>query len=496
MISRPIPLLALAAAMALGCESSEAAQRSQTLAQELRSSWVSAVADAAPDTTLAHALSSAFRRAANQALGAVVYVTVEQAQEFARSRPDIPQPFERFFQFPEQGGGQVPPQRGSGSGFIFDEAGYVMTNHHVVDNASRVTVRLQNGREYSAEVVGSDPSTDVAVIKLQDIGNESLPVATFGNSDALQVGDWVLALGNPLGLDFTVTAGIVSAKGRQLTARENALEAFIQTDAAINQGNSGGPLIDLDGRVVGINSAIYGASRFVGYGFAVPINLATRVSGDLLEFGFVRRPKLGMRINDVTAVDAEAFGLDEVRGADIVAIDENTPAASSGLQVGDVVIALDGQRIDNAAQLTTSLARREPGETVELTVIRAGDKRTVSVELGEFAHENEGPRREAEDAGAEQTMGFAVRPLTPQIASRFGHEATDGVVISDVRRFSPASNAGLRPGQILRQINGEVVETPADVEEIAQSIGHNQVVSIRVRDPNLGETIVNFRVRG
>jgi serine protease Do len=203
-----------------------------------------------------------------------------------------------------------------------------------------------------------------------------------------------------------------------------------------------------------------------------------------------------MRINDVTAVDAEAFGLDEVRGADIVAIDENTPAASSGLQVGDVVIALDGQRIDNAAQLTTSLARREPGETVELTVIRAGDKRTVSVELGEFAHENEGPRREAEDAGAEQTMGFAVRPLTPQIASRFGHEATDGVVISDVRRFSPASNAGLRPGQILRQINGEVVETPADVEEIAQSIGHNQVVSIRVRDPNLGETIVNFRVRG
>ncbi|NIR46353.1 MAG: PDZ domain-containing protein [Gemmatimonadetes bacterium] len=444
------------------------------------------------DTVAATALSAAFRDAADRVLPAVVFVTVErEAAASSRALP-LPEPFRYFFDSPERG--QLPPDRGNGSGFIIDPNGRVVTNHHVVAEATNVTVRLHDGREYQAEIVGSDPTTDVAVLQLKgDV--ENLPSARFRESRSLQVGDWVLALGNPLGLEFTVTAGIVSAKGRQLTGRETALEAYIQTDAAINPGNSGGPLIDLQGRVVGINAAISGGPRFVGYGFAVPSDLAQRVISDLLEYGHVRRPRLGVRISDVTAVDAEAYGLERVAGAEVNSVGEDTPAEEAGLEVGDVIVALDGRPIANATELTTSLAQRQPGDEVELTVVRDGEHRVLIAELGEFPSEGEPETRVAAATSSEELLGFTVQPVTPRIADRFGYDIDSGLVISQVERYGPAARAGIRPGQLLLRIDGQPVRDESDFASLAGSIASGDVVSVRVRDPQIGETIINYRTR-
>jgi len=446
----------------------------------------------AADTATAEALSSAFRAASDRALPAVVYIQVEKEG----SRREMPvNPFQRFFGQPRPEG-QAPPQQGAGSGFLLDREGHVVTNAHVVADASYVLVRLVDGREYEAEIVGTDVSTDVAVIKIEPEEGDELPVADLGDSEPVQVGDWVLALGSPLGLDFTVTAGIVSAKGRQISGRQAALEAFIQTDAAINPGNSGGPLVDLSGRVVGINTAIFGGGpRFVGYGFAIPIDLAERVIDDLLEYGYVRRPQLGVRVSDVTAVDAEAYGLDEVRGAEVNAVDPEGMAAEAGLEPGDVIVALDGQEIADATELTTELAERQPGDRVELTVIRDGERRDFEVELGEFEHAERTADADSGRGSAEETLGFRVEPLTPELADRFGYTRTSGVIISQVRPFSSAANAGIRPGFLLLAIDGETVDGTRDVQRLAGEIEAGSVVSLRVEVPEFGETIVNYRAQ-
>ncbi|HUP43199.1 MAG TPA: trypsin-like peptidase domain-containing protein [Thermoanaerobaculia bacterium] len=450
------------------------------------------------DTGAADALSAAFRAAAQRALPAVVYVGVERSAEAGRrgQRPPgaPPSPFDFFFG-PQGEPGQLPPQVGSGSGFIYDTQGHVITNHHVVADASYVLVRLVDGREYRAEVLGSDEASDVAVLRIQPGEGETLPVAELGSSDPLQVGDWVLALGSPFELEATVTAGILSAKRRQLTGRQTALEAFLQTDAAINPGNSGGPLVDLSGRVVGINTAIVGGPAFVGYGFAIPIDLAKKVVSDVLEYGEVRRPQLGVTVGDVTAVDAEAYGLEEIRGADIGTVLPDSPAARAGIEIGDVIVAVDGKPIDDAADLTTTLAGHQPGDEVTLTLIRAGERREVAVELGRFETQERGPARRAAAQQSAETLGFHVEALTPALAQRLGLERTDGVVISQVTPFSAAANAGIQPGQLLLRINGQAVATPADVERLAEGIEPGNVVSLRLVIPELGETIVNYRIR-
>lgn len=492
MMTRGLALV-LAAGLLTACGSPGDAQAQNPATEQAPAAAELPTDSAAPDSALAATLSRAFRTAAERALPAVVFVSVEK--EVAARRMPIPEPFQRFFQMPE---GEQPHfrQEGTGSGFIYDAEGYVMTNHHVVADASRVSVRLRDGREFSADVVGSDPSTDVAILKIDPDGEE-LPVARLGNSSRLAVGDWVLALGNPFGLDFTVTAGIVSAKGRQLTAREAALEAFIQTDAAINMGNSGGPLIDLMGRVVGINTAISGGQRWVGYGFAVPVDLARRVAGDLIEYGRVRRPRLGVRVGDVTAVDAEAYGLDEVRGAEVVTVEDGGPADRAGLEIGDVVLAVNDQEIEDATALTTTLAGFRPGDRVTITVVRDGERRRIEAELGEFDTGEEGARTEsAPDEDAPETrLGFGVQPLTPQIARQLEFEETEGVIVSQVSSNSNAAQAGVRRGQLLLRINDTPVNTVDDVREALAEIEPGEVVSLRVRDPELGRTIVNFRAR-
>jgi serine protease Do len=447
------------------------------------------------DTATALALSSAFRAAAERTLPAVVFIAVEQTAPTARGDQFemIPEPFRDFFRMPRP---DDRPRQGTGSGFIIDAEGHILTNTHVVADASRLTVRLVDGREYAARVVGSDISTDVAVIRIEARPGETLPVAPLGDSDALRVGDWVLALGNPLGLDFTVTAGIVSARGRQITGPTN-LESFIQTDAAINPGNSGGPLIDLFGRVVGVNSAIFGSDRFVGYGFAVPIRLARRVASDLLEYGYLRRPQLGAEVRSVLAVDAEVYDLAEVRGALIVALNPpDGPAATAGLRAGDIVLSLDGQPVRDDAHLITSLAELRPGQEVTLGILRDRARRDVRVRLGEFERPARPQAEQPETLDQpEQVLGFTVRDIRPADAQRVGFRGEGGVVVQDVPRFGAAAGAGIQPGTIILAVNGQRVRSAEQVRTVARTIRPGSAVSLVVHRQDVGEMVVNYRTR-
>jgi serine protease Do len=449
------------------------------------------------DTGAAMALSTAFRAASRLALPAVVFIAVEE--ELGLSRPDqVPPQLRQYF-----GGspGDQPPREGTGSGFIVDSLGHILTNNHVIADASRITVRLVDGREYEARVVGADLTTDIAVIRIERRDGETLPVATMGDSDAVRVGDWVLALGNPLGLDFTVTAGIVSAKGRQVAAADGnpRVEAFIQTDAVINPGNSGGPLIDLAGHVVGVNTAIFGSDRFVGYGFAVPIGLARRVAQDLLEFGYLRRPMLGIQLRSVLAVDAELYGLDEVRGGFVSAVQPGGPAAAAGLRAGDVILALDDAPVADGADLIARLAGKQPRATVAIGIARGAERRTLEARLGEFERSAAAPapRPDARTAGQpfEQRLGFGVRVLTAPIAETIGYRGQGGVVVGTVVRYGGAWYADIRQDMIVLALNGHRVESVAAFEAVAATIRPGSPVSVTVFHPEWGELVQNYRTR-
>ena len=490
--------LAVAAAVAvilvpvLGCD----AQSGQTGQSRGRAEVREQLGDVTlGEPTIARALSNAFRAAADRALPAVVQVAVERQARTAAAPQQMPE-FFRFFGIPEDQMQQQPPQTGTGTGFIIDSAGHIITNNHVVAGADRVRVRLVDGREFTATVTGRDEATDIAVVRIQPGQGAALPVVPLGDSDSLRVGDWVLALGNPLGLDFTVTAGIVSARGRQISGRPGALEAFIQTDAAINPGNSGGPLVDLMGQVVGVNTAIAGGTRFVGYGFAVPIDLARRVVSDLLAHGYVRRPRLGIAVSDVTAVDAEAYRLPSVSGAEVNTVEDGSPAARAGLRIGDVIVALDGETIADATSLTTRLARRQPGDEVRLTVVREGARRDVTVRLGEFDRPAGGRATPPPPDASGGALGLQLQPLTPEVSARLGITGTNGVVIAGVQPNSSAAAAGVRAGQVLLGINGQAVRTVDDARRIVGGLRAGSVASLRVRDPEIGETIINYRVGG
>ncbi|HEX7050298.1 MAG TPA: Do family serine endopeptidase [Longimicrobiales bacterium] len=454
-----------------------------------------AAADAADavDTLSALRLSAAFRQAAERAMPAVVAITAVSEPTVVRRRGGR---FPFFFDIPE--GARVIPQRGQGSGFIFDERGYILTNRHVVEDADELQVTLPDGRQYTATVVGTDPSTDVAVIKIEPRDGEDLPTAVLGSSDRARVGDWVLALGNPLDLQFTVTAGIISAKGRSLGILrddvDTALEAFIQTDAAINPGNSGGPLVDLSGRVVGINTAIKSRTGFyAGYGFAIPITIASRVAEDLIKYGAVHRPRLGVQVSPVNEADAEVYGLDKIAGAEVVNVQPGTPAAEAGLQLGDVIVELDGEPIADATELTMRLARRQPGDRVDLGLIRNGDRRTVTVELGQFETPQAPERERRKRPVVAELLGFHVVPLTEERAAEMDLEQTDGVVVDDVDPFGPAAAAGIRPGVTILKMNGKEVDSVRDVERIARDLEPGDIVSLVVQHPAIGRTIINYR---
>jgi serine protease Do len=443
-------------------------------------------------------LSTAFRSASSTALPAVVYVKFETAaRPVAAQVPDQFRgtPFEQFF-----GGGQrtVPPQEGSGSGFIVSEDGYILTNNHVVANASRVTVVLADKRELPAKVVGRDPNTDIAVLKVDE---KNLPVVRLGDSEALQTGDWVLALGYPLSLGQTTTAGIVSAKGRSLGIMQqdrNAtapLEHFIQTDAAINPGNSGGPLVDLQGRVVGVNTAIASPTGFYsGYGFAVPISLAKRVADDLIRYGEVHRPMLGVQIRGVTPADAEVFGLPSPNGA-VVATEPTGPAKEAGVRMGDVVVGVDGRAIADDGALMAALAAKRPGERVTLDLVRYGKRERVAVKLSELELKpvsNDAPAAVRRDAV--ERLGFNAMEVNPQVARQYRLPFDQGVVVTEVDRGGPAARA-LAGGMRIERLNGREVRSVEDVRAEAARLKPGGVVSIVARTPDGQQTIVNYRIR-
>ncbi len=455
-------------------------------------------APAAIDTTTAVRLSSAFRGAAEQVLPSVVNVSVTTQAAPARSRtPQRALPFPFFDDDPQQ------PRRGrgTGSGFVFDPRGYILTNNHVVANAERVLVTFVDGREYVAQVIGADPNTDVGVIKIEPRNGERFAPAPIGSSDDTHVGDWVIAIGNPLSLQFSVTAGIVSAKGRNLGILDReveagtALESFIQTDAAINPGNSGGPLIDLRGRVIGINSAIESPTGyFAGAGFAIPIDLARKVAGDIIEFGHVRRPRLGVEVGAVSAADAEAFRLPSVAGAVIRSVQSGQPADRAGIEMGDVVVGLNGSPIRTQSQFMEELARLRPGQRATLDIIRYGQKVQKTVQLGEFENEARPVAARPSRPRSEELLGFSAIQITPELAQRMGVSARTGVAVHEVDQFSPAANLIVPGDQILR-INGRDVSTTQEVERVAESLRAGQVVSLVVKSRSRDPRVVNYRVR-
>ncbi len=429
-------------------------------------------------------LSRAFAIVAQKAEPAVVFVEVEKT--VVRKGPEeFPFPFgnpfdffgpdffERFFQhrFPRKF-----KQMGAGSGFIVSKDGYILTNNHVVADADKIIVKLADGREFKAKIVGTDPSSDVAVLK---INAKDLPVLPLGDSDKIEVGEWVLAIGNPFGLTQTVTVGVISAKGRSGVGITD-YEDFIQTDAAINPGNSGGPLVNLQGEAIGMNTAIFTRSGgYMGIGFAIPINMIKIIMKQLITTGKVTRGWLGVVIQELNEDLAHSFGLERPEGALITEVAENSPAAKAGLKPGDVIIAYNGKRVKNVAELRTMVALTQPGTKVKIVIVRNGRRKELTVTIGNQPSEFGALMGQDEFL---KRLGLIVEPLTPRLADQFGYGLNEGVIITGVAPNSPAAMAGLRPGMLIEEVNRKKISNMREfMKALAESRRTGRVLFL-VRD--------------
>jgi serine protease Do len=413
----------------------------------------------------------AFAAVAKGASPAVVYIRVEKS--VAGAPMQLPDFFRRFFGEPGGPGQQTPqpqqpPKRmiqGQGSGFIISADGYILTNNHVVGQAEKVLVKLLDGREFTAKIVGTDPPTDVAVIK---IDAAKLPVLPLGDSDSIDVGEWVLALGNPFGLSHTLTAGIVSAKGRSHVGIAD-YEDFIQTDAAINPGNSGGPLIDLEGRVVGINTAIYSQTGgSMGIGFAIPVNMAKNIYTQLIKSGSVSRGYIGAMIQEITPELAKSFKLSDAKGVLITQVTPDSPAEKAGLKHGDVIVKLNGETVADVSPFRNKLSMMQPGTVVKLGIMRDGVAKTVSVTIGKMPAKEDGQTASVQAPGAADTasrLGLTVTTLTAELKERHGLKDDKGALVTAVEPSSPAASAGIRPGMLIVEIDRKAVTGAKDFEK-------------------------------
>jgi serine protease Do len=440
-------------------------------------------------------LSDNFADVAEHVQPAVVSVYSEKVVKYRR--PDFGFPFGddspfRFF-FGEEGPAQPQPRRsqprefqqrqgGMGSGIIIDKDGHILTNNHVVQDMDEIKITLADKRTFEAEVVGTDPKTDLAVIKIKGKAPADLPVAELGNSDAVRVGDWVLAIGAPFGFAQTVTAGIISAKGRTGVGDNGQYEDFLQTDAAINPGNSGGPLVNLKGEVIGINSAI--ATRigqFAGVGFAIPSDLVKTIWPTLAQGGTIKRGLLGVIIQEITPDIAKQFDLADTKGALIAQVNKDSAADHAGIKVGDVVIRFNGKTVEDTRQLRNLVAATAPGSKVELVVRRDGKDRTVKVTLGELPGEKTEASSEPVKTAADK-LGLSVEPLTADKADQLGYKDEQGVLVSEVEDGSPAAQAGLQPGDLITEINREKVAKPSEFRDAITKAKDRVLLLIKRKD--------------
>jgi serine protease Do len=376
-----------------------------------------------------------------------------------------------------------------GSGFVLNPRGFILTNNHVVKDASDIQVMLSDGRQFTAEVVGKDPLTDVALIKLKNPPKD-LPTVVLGSSEALKQGDFVLALGSPLGLRDTATLGIVSAKHRSGINPGGTYDDFIQTDAAINPGNSGGPLFNLRGEVVGINTAIVRPDVGQGIGFAVPIDLAKSILPQLEEKGKVTRGYLGVQISDLTPDLAQAFGHPpDTKGALVQNVVPGGPAAKGGVQAGDVIVSLDGKPVESSGQLTRSVALVPPGNDVNLVVVRkGGEKKQLSFKVAQRPDDEAMARGEPEGQGGKEgpankspKLGVSLSPITPEMARQLGVPGDEGVVVTDVVEGGPAQRAGVRQGDVVIEVNRRPVKKVEDVAEAIAKMKDGEMALLRLR---------------
>jgi serine protease Do len=433
---------------------------------------------AATATVIALALPAAaqsrpptFADLAEQVSPAVVNITTATMVSRPGGGPELPDgtPFEDFFRdfMDRNGPGDRAPRRSSalGSGFVVSEDGYIVTNNHVIEQADEITVEFFSGDEMVAEVVGTDPNTDLALLKVA--AEEPLPFVPWGDSDEMRVGDWVMAMGNPLGQGFSVSAGIVSARGRALSG---TYDDYIQTDAAINRGNSGGPLFNMDGEVIGVNTAILSPTGgSIGIGFAMSSRVATNVIDQLKEYGETRRGWLGVRIQDIDEEMAEALGLEEVRGAVVTDVPEG-PAREAGIESGDVILSFDGTEVEDTRGLVRQVGNTEVGKTVRVIVYRDGGTETLRVTLGRRETAEEAvpaaSPAEPEEPQTLETLGMTLSPVTEDLRGQLElGEEVEGLVVTDMDEASEAYEKGMRAGDLIAEVGQEKVTTVAEFQE-------------------------------
>jgi serine protease Do len=448
------------------------------------------------DIAILDRASKAFVNVVKQAKPAVVHIKVEKTTTSSYQGGQIPEDlfnhpfFEQFFgpQFRQR---QPEPrefkQRGQGSGFIISKDGFILTNNHVVEGADSIKVTLSDNRDFDAKIIGTDPQTDVALIKIEDPKN--LPVLPLGDSADLEAGEWVIAIGNPFGLSQTVTVGVVSATGRS-SVGINEYENFIQTDAAINPGNSGGPLINGRGEVVGINTALFSRTGgYMGIGFAIPINMAKSIESQLQKQGKVTRGWLGVVIQNVDKNLAESFGLKEAGGILISEVQKDSPASAAGLQQGDVILRLNGTALEDVSDLRNRVALLQPGSKAVIEIMRDGREKKVQVSIGEQPS-NFGQRGPGvNNVDSLNQYGLTLQELTPELAKKFDYAENSGLIISDVASGSPAAEAGLQPGQLVEEVNRVRVHNLKELNKALKESQSDKVL-LRVRSENYSTYVV------
>ncbi|MET0026026.1 MAG: DegQ family serine endoprotease [Candidatus Thiodiazotropha sp.] len=439
----------------------------------------------------------AFASVARSVSPSVVFIQVEttaqqpsninQGMPFSQPWPFGDDMLKRFFGDQYHGSPHMTPRQsqpqqrraiGQGSGFIFatqdgllSDKSYILTNNHVVENADKIRVKLQDGREFEAKVTGRDPQSDVAVIEIPTGG---VPALNWGDSAELEVGEWVVAIGNPFGLSHTLTVGVVSAKGRTGVGI-NDYEDFIQTDAAINPGNSGGPLVNLDGQVVGMNTAIFSRSGgYMGVGFAIPSNLARAIANQLIERGSVTRGFLGIVIQQLTPELAESFAIEPGQGILVAQVSEDSPASRAGIKQGDVILNYQGKPVSSVGNFRNQVALTPPGESAQLGILRDGKSMQLDVSIGELTQDKRIAQNGTQTA---DELGLTVQTLTPELADQFGARAGEGVVVSEVRPGSIAALAGIDPGTVILQANRRSLSSAAEFEQaVNQSRGQKRIL--------------------